>query len=195
MPGSRTRHDPNRVALAQVVVERSENQLRIGRRPCASSSMPMSRRNSTASSLASLSTVRTTSSPGPRRARLRPHEDLADPPRLPPEGRRRPPRHARHRPTAQPHSHGVTPAAYETSEVQGRRLPTSPTRRILSRDRTRCPQCPASQCRTRSHHRHASFAHGPRQARPAVRIRLQAWPGAPHPRARYRPARQDAAGS
>lgn len=26
-------------------------------------------------------------------------------------------------------SHGITPAAYETSEVQGRRLPTSPARR------------------------------------------------------------------
>ncbi len=41
--------------------------------------------------------------PRPRRARLRPHEDLEDPPRLPPQRRRRPPRHARHRPPAQPH--------------------------------------------------------------------------------------------
>ncbi len=40
--------------------------------------------------------------PSPRRARLRPHEDLEDPPRLPPEGRRRPPGHARHRPDVQP---------------------------------------------------------------------------------------------
>lgn len=32
--------------------------------------------------------------PSLRRARLRPHEDLEDPPRLPPQRRRRPPRHA-----------------------------------------------------------------------------------------------------
>lgn len=37
-------------------------------------------------------------SPRTRRARLRPHEELEDPPRLPPERRRRPPRHARYRP-------------------------------------------------------------------------------------------------
>ncbi|MEU4890208.1 MULTISPECIES: transposase [Streptomyces] len=42
-------------------------------------------------------------SPRPRRARLRPHEELEDLPRLPSEGRRRPPRDARHRPHAQPH--------------------------------------------------------------------------------------------
>ncbi len=36
------------------------------------------------------------------RAHLRPHEDLEDPPRLSPERRRRPPRHARHRPPSQP---------------------------------------------------------------------------------------------
>src|SRR4051812_7225581 len=42
-------------------------------------------------------------SPRPRRARFRPNEDLEDPPRLPPQGRRRPPRHARHRSPAQPH--------------------------------------------------------------------------------------------
>lgn len=34
--------------------------------------------------------------------RLRPHEELEDPPRLPPQGRRRPARDARHRPAAQP---------------------------------------------------------------------------------------------
>jgi Helix-turn-helix of DDE superfamily endonuclease/Transposase DDE domain len=39
---------------------------------------------------------------GPRRARLRPHEDLEDPPRLPPEGRGRPPCHVWHRPPPQP---------------------------------------------------------------------------------------------
>ncbi|BBC35089.1 hypothetical protein SGFS_063830 [Streptomyces graminofaciens] len=40
--------------------------------------------------------------PRPSRARLRPDEDLEDPPRLPPQRRRSPPRHARHRPDAQP---------------------------------------------------------------------------------------------
>ena len=49
---------------------------------------------------------------------------LEDSPRLPPQGRRRPPRHARHCPTAQPRSRGITPATYETTEVQGRRFPT-----------------------------------------------------------------------
>lgn len=44
----------------------------------------------------------------PRRARLRPHEGVEDPPRLPPERRRRPPRHARHRPPAQPHPGRIT---------------------------------------------------------------------------------------
>lgn len=38
----------------------------------------------------------------------RPHEDLEDPPRLPPQGRRRPPRHARQRPPAEPHPRGTT---------------------------------------------------------------------------------------
>ncbi len=68
-------------------------------------------------------------------------------------------------------------------------------RRALSRDRTRCPRCPASRCTTRCRHRQAVVARVPRRARPAVRIRPQAWPGALHPRARCRPARQDAADS
>ena len=46
--------------------------------------------------------------PRPRRARLRPHEDLEDLARLPPQRRRRPPRDARHRPPAQPHPRRVT---------------------------------------------------------------------------------------
>jgi hypothetical protein len=46
--------------------------------------------------------------PRPRRAHLRPHEELEDPPRLPPQRRRRPPRHARHRTPAQPHPHRMT---------------------------------------------------------------------------------------
>jgi len=68
-------------------------------------------------------------------------------------------------------------------------------RRVLSRGRTRCPRCPASRCTTRCRHRQAVVARVPRRARPAVRIRPQAWPGALHRRARCRPARQDAAGS
>ncbi|SBT89026.1 Helix-turn-helix of DDE superfamily endonuclease [Streptomyces sp. DI166] len=40
--------------------------------------------------------------PSPRRARLRPHEGVEDSPRLPPQRRRRPPRHARHRSTPTP---------------------------------------------------------------------------------------------
>ncbi|CAK7283627.1 hypothetical protein SGPA1_21602 [Streptomyces misionensis JCM 4497] len=46
--------------------------------------------------------------PRPHRARLRPHEDLEDPPRLPSQRRRRPPRHARHRPPPQPHPRRAT---------------------------------------------------------------------------------------
>ncbi|WP_435837058.1 transposase [Streptomyces achromogenes] len=42
------------------------------------------------------------------RAHLRPDEDLEDPPRLPPERRRRPPRRARYRTPAQPHPRRVT---------------------------------------------------------------------------------------
>jgi hypothetical protein len=63
--------------------------------------------------------------------------------------------------------------------------------RSLSRDRTRCPRCPASRCTTRCSHRQAVLARVPRQARPIARIRPEAWPGALHPRARCRPARQD----
>jgi hypothetical protein len=61
----------------------------------------------------------------------------------------------------------------------------------LSRDRTRCPRCPASACTTRCRHRRAVAERVPRRARPAVRIRPQVRPGALHPRARCRPARQD----
>ena len=68
-------------------------------------------------------------------------------------------------------------------------------RRALSRDRTRCPRCPASRCTTRCRHRQAVAARVPRRARPDARIRPQAWPGAHHPRARCRPARQDATDS
>ncbi len=67
--------------------------------------------------------------------------------------------------------------------------------RPLSRDRTRCPRYPASRGTTRCRHRQAAAARVPRRARPAVRIRPQVRPGALHPRARCRPARQDAAGS
>lgn len=74
-------------------------------------------------------------------------------------------------------------------------FPACRFRRGISRGRTRCPQGPASPRRTRSRRRQASFAHVPRRARPVVRTRPQAWQGAPHPRARYRPARRDAAGS
>lgn len=47
--------------------------------------------------------------PGPRpcRARLRPHEDLEDPPRLPIEGRFRPSRNERNRPPAQPRTRPI----------------------------------------------------------------------------------------
>ena len=65
----------------------------------------------------------------------------------------------------------------------------------LSRDRTRCPRCPASRGTTRCRHRQAGVARGPRRGRPVVRIRPRARRGAPHPRARCRPARRDAADS
>ena len=68
-------------------------------------------------------------------------------------------------------------------------------RRALSRDRTRCPRCPASRCTTHCRHQQAVAARVPRRARPVVCIRPQARPGALHPRARCRPARQDAADS
>lgn len=80
-------------------------------------------------------------------------------------------------------------------EAQGRRLPTRPSRRMLSRDRTRCPRCPASRCTTHCGHRQPEVARVSRRARPVVRTRLRAWPDALHPRARCRPARQDAADS
>jgi len=73
--------------------------------------------------------------------------------------------------------------------------PTNLRARPLSRGRTRCPRCPASRGTTRCRHRQAVAARVPRRARPVVRIRPQARPGARHPRARCRPARQDAAGS
>jgi len=74
--------------------------------------------------------------------------------------------------------------------------PTACSRsRPLSRDRTRCPRCPASRGTTRRSHRQAVVARVPRRARPVVRIRPQVQPGALHPRARCRPARQDAADS
>ena len=74
--------------------------------------------------------------------------------------------------------------------------PTACSRsRPLSRDRTRCPRCPASRGTTRRSHRQAVVARVPRRARPVVRIRPQVRPGALHPRARCRPARQDAADS
>ncbi|BAJ26149.1 hypothetical protein KSE_03015 [Kitasatospora setae KM-6054] len=40
--------------------------------------------------------------PRPSRTRIRSNGDLEDPARLPPQGRRSPPRHARHRPAPQP---------------------------------------------------------------------------------------------
>ena len=67
--------------------------------------------------------------------------------------------------------------------------------RPLSRDRTRCPRCPASRGTTRCRHRQTVVARVPRRARPVVRIRPQVRPGALPPRARCRPARQDAADS
>ena len=71
----------------------------------------------------------------------------------------------------------------------------NPAARTLSRDRTRCPRCPASRCTTRCRHRQAAVARVPRRARPVVRTRPRVRPGALHPRARCRPARQDAPGS
>ena len=53
-----------------------------------------------------------------RRTRLRPHEDLEDPPRLPPERQRSSPRHAWNGPPAQPRPCRVTrtPAGHSTCE-------------------------------------------------------------------------------
>src|SRR5690606_31966623 len=55
--------------------------------------------------------------PRPRRACLRPHEDLEDPPRLPPQRRRSPPRHARNRPDAQPHPRRIGQRAARRSTM------------------------------------------------------------------------------
>lgn len=115
--------------------------------------------------------------------------------------RRRPPTRRRPRPAGhrQPQRlQGVGTVRCESRrrpDHQGRRLPTSPSRRMLSRDRTRCPRCPASRCTTRCRHRQAAVARASRRARPDVRTRPRAWRGALHPRARCRPARQDAADS
>lgn len=73
--------------------------------------------------------------------------------------------------------------------------PGSSSRRMLSRDRTRCPRCPASRCTTHCGRPQAAVARVSRRVRPAARIRLRAWRGALHPRARCRPAHQDAADS
>lgn len=75
------------------------------------------------------------------------------------------------------------------------RLAEVPRSRPLSRDRTRCPRCPASGGTTRCGHRHAVVARVPRRARPVVRTRPRVRRRALHPRARCRPARQDAADS
>lgn len=57
--------------------------------------------------------------PRPSGAHLRPHEDLEDPPRLPPQGRPSPPRHAWHRPPAQPQPRWMNERA-----LSGRPRPT-----------------------------------------------------------------------
>jgi DNA-binding NarL/FixJ family response regulator len=67
--------------------------------------------------------------------------------------------------------------------------------RPVSRDRTRCPRCPASRGTTPRRHRQAVVARVPRRARSVARIRPQGRPSALHPRARCRPARQGAADS
>ena len=78
----------------------------------------------------------------------------------------------------------------------GAGTPTACSRsRPLSRDRTRCPRCPASRGTTRSPHRQAVAARVPRRAPSVVRIRPQVRPGALPPQVRCRPARQDAADS
>jgi hypothetical protein len=95
----------------------------------------------------------------------------------------------------------VTPPAHDGSALNSawqrdsRHERTAAASRPLSRDRTRCPRCPASRGTTRRRHRQAVVARVPRRARPVVRIRPQVRPGALHPRARCRPARQDAADS
>jgi hypothetical protein len=74
------------------------------------------------------------------------------------------------------------------------RVPPRRSRR-LSRDRTRCPRCPASRGTTRCRHRRAAVARVPRPAGSAVRIRPPGRLGVLHPRARCRPVRQGAPGS
>ncbi|WP_326771470.1 transposase [Streptomyces sp. NBC_01445] len=55
--------------------------------------------------------------PRPRRARLRPHQELQDPPRLPAVRRQSPPRCPGHRPYAQPRPHGMTSKAPNRSST------------------------------------------------------------------------------
>jgi hypothetical protein len=111
-------------------------------------------------------------------------------------GRPPPPWPAGTMPRAPPDHHSTASAMTATAPAttyRSRRLVRPDPR--LSRDRTRCPRCPASRCTTRCRHRQAVVARVPRRARPAVRIRPQGRPGALHPRARCPPARQDASGS
>ena len=57
--------------------------------------------------------------------------------------------------------------------------PTACSRsRPLSRDRTRCPRCPASRGTTRRRHRQAVVARVPRRARPAPLLPLEGVPEA-----------------
>lgn len=64
----------------------------------------------------------------PRRACLRPHETLEDPPRLPPDRRRRSQRHARHRPPGQRHVLGGIPAVCDGPAPCGLGQPASRNR-------------------------------------------------------------------
>jgi hypothetical protein len=95
------------------------------------------------------------------------------------------------------HGQSSPTTALRWPSVSARALPRDLARgrKPLSRDRTRCPRCPASRGTTRSRHRQPAGARVPRRARPAARIRPQVRPRALHPRARCRPARQGAAGS
>lgn len=87
------------------------------------------------------------------------------------------------------------PDSLEQARLSGPPRPGPALNRPLSRYRTRCPRCPASRGTTRCSRRQSAVAPEPRRARPVARIRPQARPGAPHPRARCRPARRDAADS
>jgi hypothetical protein len=87
------------------------------------------------------------------------------------------------------YSSGVTRRMFARRGIKAV-IPQAPRR--LSRDRTRCPRCPASRCTTRPRHRQPGAARGPRRARPVVHTRPRGWRGALHPRALCRPARQDA---